>query len=232
MSSKNRDYVDVIYNEKDRPLTNYPNKLAKYLFDRYEMQSGQKFLDVGCGRGEFLSGFISCGIKGYGVDRSNSAEHYCPEANLSIVDLEKDSLPFENNYFDVVYSKSVIEHFHYPEKLVQEIYRVLKPGGIVITLCPSWEYNYRNYFDDFTHRTPFMLSSLRDIFRINGFDKVKTEFFRQLPYVWKWPWLMLFSELTRFLVPTSFKLHFKWVRFSKEIMLLSTAIKPIRDRDE
>ena len=34
MSTTKRDYVDVVYNEGDRPLTNYPDKLARYLFDR------------------------------------------------------------------------------------------------------------------------------------------------------------------------------------------------------
>ena len=125
MKTVNRDYIDVIYNEKDRPLTNYPGKLAQYLFDRYEMEVGQKFLDIGCGRGEFLSGFISCGVKGYGVDRSSAAERYSPEAEVSIADLENDKFPYDDDFFDVVYSKSVIEHFHYPERLVQEIYRVL-----------------------------------------------------------------------------------------------------------
>ena len=232
MKTVNRDYIDVIYNEKDRPLTNYPGKLAKYLFDRYGMEVGQKFLDIGCGRGEFLSGFISCGVKGYGVDRSSAAERYCPEAGLSIADLENDKFPYDDNFFDVVYSKSVIEHFHYPERFVQEIYRVLKPGGLVITLCPAWEYNYLTYFEDYTHRTPFMLPSLRDIFLIHGFDDVQTEFFRQLPSVWSSQWLILFSELTRFLTPSLFKQHSKWVRFSKEIMLLSSAIKPTQDEVE
>lgn len=229
MKNTNRDYIEVIYNERDRPLTAYPEKLAKYLFDRYNLQSGQKFLDIGCGRGEFLRGFIRCGIQGYGVDQSNAAERYCPEAILSIVDLENDALPYDNEYFDVVYSKSVIEHFHYPDKLVKEIYRVLKPGGLVITLCPSWEYNFRGYFEDYTHRTPFMLSSLRDIFLIHGFDNVRTEFFRQLPSVWKNPWLLFATEFTRLFAPSFLKPHYKWIRFSKEIMLLSSAIKPLKD---
>jgi len=81
-----------------------------------------------------------------------------------------------------VYSKSVIEHFHYPERLVQEMYRVLKPGGLAITLCPSWEYNYKMYFEDYSHRTPFMLVSLRDIQIIHGFEDVQVGFFRQLPH--------------------------------------------------
>jgi len=227
MTNTRRDYVDVVYDERDRPLTTYPAQLSRYLFDRYGIRPGQKFLDIGCGRGEFLRGFMDCGVEGFGVDRSRVAERYCPGAELHTSDLENDGIPFADNSFDVVYSKSVIEHFHYPEKLVQEMFRVLKPGGLAITLCPDWEFNYRIYFEDYTHRTPFMLSSLRDIQLIHGFDDVCVERFRQLPILWgAGAWLLPAAELTRIFAPGFLRPHSKWVRFSKEIMLLSSAIKP------
>ncbi|CAN1513757.1 SmtA SAM-dependent methyltransferases [Methylophilaceae bacterium] len=229
MSNSKRDYVDVIYNEINKPLTSYPKQLAFYLFNKYQLQQGDRFLDIGCGRGEFLLGFIACGVRGYGVDSSSAAMKYCPEADFKKVNLENESLPYPNNYFDVVYSKSVIEHFYYPEKLVQEIFRVLKPGGKVITLCPDWEFNIRIYFEDYTHRTPFTKSSLRDIKLIHGFEKVKVERFRQLPILWgSWNLFFFpFSEFTRIFLPSFLRSYFKWVRFSKEIMLLSIAYKPL-----
>ena len=227
MNSVNRDYVDVVYNEQDRPLTDYPRKLARHLFDRYGMKPGSRLLDIGCGRGEFLRGFIECGTVGFGVDRSSSAERYCPKATLAVADLENEAMPFEDNYFDVVYSKSVIEHFYYSEKMVQEMYRVLKPGGLAITLCPDWAYNYRIYFEDFTHRTPFMKSSLRDIHLMHGFNEIEVDLFRQLPALWgAGRWLTPFSDLTRIFTPNFMKPYSKWVRFSKEIMLISSARKP------
>ena len=227
MTNTQRDYVEVVYNEQDRPLTAYPARLAGYLFKRYNIKLGQKFLDIGCGRGEFLQGFIDRGVQGHGVDRSRAAEKYCPEADLRTADLENEKLPYPDNYFDVIYSKSVIEHFYYPEKLVQEMYRVLRPGGLAITLCPDWEFNYKIYFEDYTHRTPFMQSSLRDIQLIHGFENIKVERFRQLPILWgNGGVLLLFAEMTRIFTPSFFRNHSKWVRFSKEIMLLSSATKP------
>jgi SAM-dependent methyltransferase len=221
------DYVSIIYSEKDRPLTQYPKKLARYLFDRFGLRPDDQLLEVGCGRAEFLSGFIDCGVKGFGVDLSDAARTYCPQATLKISDIEQDGIPFEDGVFDVVYSKSVIEHFHYPERMIKEIFRVLKPGGKVITMCPDWEFNYRIYFEDYTHRTPFMLTSLRDILLIHGFESVTVERFRQLPILWgKGKFLLLFAELTRLIIPRILKPHSKWVRFSKEIMLLSYAVKP------
>lgn len=229
MNTNKRDYVEVVYNEADRPLTEYPQQLANYLFNRYGINKGSNFLDIGCGRGEFLKGFINCGVKGYAVDQSSVAHKYCPEAELRNSDIENDGIPYPDNFFDVVYSKSVIEHFHYPEKLIREMYRVLKPGGLAITLCPAWEYNYRIYFEDYSHRTPFMLESLRDIQLIHGFEDVQVEFFRQLPSTWygRAGLTIPLAEITRLLSPFQLKKRSKWVRFSKEIMLLSSARKPI-----
>lgn len=228
MSTKNRDYVDVVYNEEARPLTKYPQILASYLFNRYGLKKGDYFLDIGCGRGEFLKGFLNCGVNGYAVDQSSAMRKYCPEAELRISDIENDGIPYPDNFFDVVYSKSVIEHFHYPERLIREMHRVLKPGGLALTLCPAWEYNYRIYFEDYSHRTPFMYESLRDIQIINGFEDVQVEFFRQLPSTWYGTAAIALSmaEITRLLVPSQLKKRSKWVRFSKEIMLLASSRKP------
>jgi SAM-dependent methyltransferase len=228
--STKTDYVSVVYDEESRPLTDYPSRLTKYLFDRYDFNQGQSILDVGCGRGEFLRGFIDLGMEGFGVDRSSAAQKYCPDAELRVSDMENEGLPYSDNFFDVVYSKSVIEHFYYPERLFTEIHRVLKPGGLVLTLCPDWEFNYRIYFEDFTHRTPFMQSSLRDIHLIHDFEEVKVERFRQLPVLWgTGPWLLPLAEMTRLIAPALLKSRSKWVRFSKEIMLLSSAQKPASD---
>ena len=119
MTRSRKDYVSVVYDESIRPLTNYPSRLAEYLFKRYQMIRGQKILDIGCGRGEFLLGFTECGLQGYGVDQSRAAEKYCPQADLRVADLEKERLPFEDATFDVVYSKSVVEHFYYLLSLKQ-----------------------------------------------------------------------------------------------------------------
>ena len=72
-----------------------------------------------------------------------------------------------------------------------------------------------------------MLDSLRDIQLIHGFKSVEVEYFRQLPSTWaknNFPAFIL-AEFSRLLVPPKLKKHSKWIRFSKEIMLLSSAKK-------
>ena len=154
---------------------------------------------------------------------------FFPDLKFSRVDLEHNNLPYEDETFDIIYSKSFIEHFYYPEKIFQEAYRVLKPGGIIITLTPEWQYIYKSFYEDFTHRVPFTNESLKDIHLINNFKNIQVESFTQLPIIFvKNYYSFLFGILsffTRILVPDYFRLKNKWIRFSKEIMLLSIAKK-------
>ena len=226
------NYLDVVYNEKERPLTEYPDKLTSYLFETYELKKKQKIIDIGCGRGEFINGFINCGMDGYAIDQDYNAKKFFPNINLKICDIQKDKFPYEDSYFDVIFSKSLIEHFYYPEKIFLEMKRILKPGGKIITMTPDWDFNYINFYEDFTHRTPFSKTSLKDIQLISGFQNVQVERFKQLPILWhkkneknlKFYFFSFLSEITRICVPNVFK-KYKWVRFSKEIMLLSISIK-------
>ena len=72
-----------------------------------------------------------------------------------------------------------------------------------------------------------MKSSLRDIHLINGFENVSVEFFRQLPIVWRQSRIFTpLAEITRMLSPNFMCSRSKWIRFSKEIMLLASATKP------
>jgi len=222
---KQRDYVSVIYNEEDRPFTKYPDLLARYLVERYGLSNGKKILDLGCGRGEFLRGFIRCGLDGYGVDESLIAISICPEAEILQSDLENEPLPYKDNSFDVIFSKSVLEHFYYPEKLVLEIYRILNRGGLAITMVPDWQSVYKTFYEDYTHRTPFTIASLRDIFLIHGFDDVTVEKFRQLPFLWAMPWLRVFAAFISLITPRFLRPYSKLIKFSQEIMLLCSCAK-------
>lgn len=223
-------YIDVVYSVEKKPFTKYPKKLIKELVKRFDLTIDSSILELGCGRGEFLNEFIELGMKGFGVDISNYAKDFCKNAEIKVSDITKEKLPYPDNYFDIIYSKSFIEHFYYPDEVFKEAYRVLKPSGIFINLTPEWQYIYKSFYEDFTHRTPFTKKSLEDIYLITGFKDVKVESFKQLPVLWNnniavKKLFKFFSEVTRLLVPDYFRLKFKWIRFSKEIMLLSCGTK-------
>lgn len=218
------DYLTVVYDEGQRPFTDYPKKLCHYLFQTAKLKPEMKMLEPGCGRGEFLANFQDLGLDVTGVDISPNAKEFSTGFPISLCDIENEALPFENNTFDVIFSKSFIEHLYYPERYLKEAYRVLKPGGILITLVPDWEANYKIYFDDFTHRTPFTKVSLCDAYQMFGFEDSKVYKFRQLPIVWKYPLINHFCSLISPLIPVRTK-H-KFLRWSRELMLIGIGKKP------
>ena len=214
-------YLRVVYSEKQRPYTSYPGKLCKYIADEYFNGGYKTVLDIGCGRGEHLREFQKLGYQVKGIDLSEEAKELSKDIDIDIIDIEKERLPYEDNSFDVVFSKSLIEHLNNPENFMKEAYRVLRPGGRLITMTPDWESVYRTFYEDYTHRTPFTENSLRDIHQIFSFTKVGVEKFRQLPFLWKYPWLSIFSRLFSYFPKSDIKL----IKFSKEVMLLSWAEK-------
>ena len=218
------DYLDVVYDKKSHPITTYPPKLIKYLFDKYSMTRGQKLLEPGCGRGEFLDAFSNLGMVCYGLDLSPSAGEFLNNIEVKHADIENDSLPFEDNFFDVVYSKSLMEHLRHPDSYLKEVFRILKPGGTVLCLIPDWEANYKTFFDDFTHIMPFTRVSLNDILMMTDFVEVNVTRFRQLPIVWRFPFLNIFCASISPFIPVRTKT--KFFRWSRELMLLGSARKP------
>lgn len=215
-----------MYNESVRPLTAYPQKLAEHLVQQFRMQENDRILDVGCGRGEMSRSFQELGLSVSAVDISDMALEYAPSVDFRVADID-GRLPFDSDSFDIVFSKSVVEHLDRPENLMAEIYRILRPGGRVITMCPSWIHQYLEFYSDYTHRRPFTKESLSMVQSVSGFHEVRTGYFRQLPVLWRIPSLLALAEITRMLVPRSIGRNVKWVRFSREIMLLSVGVKPL-----
>ena len=229
-----KNYLKTYYSEAMRPKSDYPEKLAKHLTVLYLDDSHDSIVDIACGRGDYLRAFSGLKKQIVGVDIDPDAVEMCKPNHVIIQDIGKGKLPFSDANFDVVFNKSIIEHLHNPEVLLEEASRLLRKDGLVITMCPSWVHTgWGPFYQDHTHVTPFVLPSLRDIHLKTGFEIVNICHFRQLPLLWKYPWLKLFTEIIRKLpLPYSpqHRVSFtdsvnKTVRFSNEVMLLCVARK-------
>lgn len=105
----------------------------------YRSREPQKFLDIGCGAGGYLLAARSLGFEVRGIE---------PSLSHSEVARTKLGLPVTNGYFesgklseqfDVVMLSHVIEHIFEPLKFIEDIFRVVAPGGALIVVTPNVE---------------------------------------------------------------------------------------------
>src|SRR3972149_6510853 len=150
MQENKTDYISVIYSENRAPKSNYPSALITYLKQRFDINHGDKLLEIGGGRGNFLSEFSKVGLNSFGVDRESSAIEYSKDLDVRVCDISKEKLPFPDDYFDLIYHKSLIEHLYNPDNLMRESIRTLKPAGKIIILTPDWVSQMKNFYEDIT----------------------------------------------------------------------------------
>lgn len=93
-------------------------------------------MEIGCGNGFFLEEALRQGYQSVaGVEPSTEAiAKASPQVRPTIVcDMVKPGL-FEPNQFDVICMFQVLDHISDPASLIQECYKILKPGGVILCL--------------------------------------------------------------------------------------------------
>lgn len=104
-------------------------------------------LDLGCGPRDQAIPIQYLEYKYVGIDISNKAADILADAH---------AIPFHNESFDCVFSYAVLEHLYNPFVVINEVQRVLKPGGIYIGTVSQGEPFHNSYF----HHTPWGIVSL------------------------------------------------------------------------
>lgn len=113
-------------------------KLLEDIFKNLPHGSSTKILDVGCCTGFNLHTLSKFG-KVYGADVEKKAVEYCKKRGLKRISFLKNGLklPFKDNFFDVITCLDVIEHVKEDKKYLEELRRILKPGGTLVLFTPA-----------------------------------------------------------------------------------------------
>lgn len=110
----------------------------------------REVLEVGCGLGTDAINFARAGARYAGVDLTEASielvhrrfDFETLNAELRVADAE--ALPFPEDSFDLVYSHGVLHHTPDIQRAIDEIHRVLRPGGTaMVMLYHKNSYNYR-----------------------------------------------------------------------------------------
>lgn len=200
----------------------YPRQMLRHLLHDVAGVRGGCFLDLGGGWGAYTLLARDLGFDALSIDREGAAA----DVPSVVCDIAQDTFPVESNSMDVVFSKSVLEHFYLTQlpHVMSEVARVLKPGGAFVVMTPDWDSNVHNFYRVFSHVTPYTQESLSQCLTMYGFEAVKVDKLVQLPSTWSNPFFSALSRLTACLpLPRSTS---KWVRWSKELSLIGVGYKP------
>jgi ubiquinone/menaquinone biosynthesis C-methylase UbiE len=146
-----REALQVAFYEREAAGTLHPSSKDSFhgSYDRWSLAiqelfrfpGGKRILDIGA-----FDGLVCCGLKkmncsvaavdwGQPLDNTLWQQMKIEWHNCNV---EVDSLPFPDNEFSGVYMGQILEHFTYsPKKPLSEIFRVLKPNGILVVDVPN-----------------------------------------------------------------------------------------------
>lgn len=123
---------------------NYGHRVARWGLSRVTINKNDTILDVGCGGGKTVNN-LAKGItegKVYGIDYSEDCVTVASKINKKLIDAGRveilcasvRSLPFSNDFFNLV--TAVETYYFWPDlaNSLKEIYRVLKPGGSLVLI--------------------------------------------------------------------------------------------------
>jgi cyclopropane fatty-acyl-phospholipid synthase-like methyltransferase len=100
------------------------------------------------------------------------SKHVASDVNPVVHDLTQGLEIFGEQQFDTVLASNLFEHFEpdHASQMIADIFRILRPQGRLIVIQPNFRYAYRQYFDDYTHRTIFTHVSLPNLMKSHGFQ--------------------------------------------------------------
>ncbi len=106
----------------------------------FSSYKGKKVLEIGCGVGIDSLQFARAGAELTAVDLTPNAILFAKRnielhgLHATFINANAESLDLPDDHFDAVYSHGVLHHTPRPQKAVDEVYRVLKPGGEAVIM--------------------------------------------------------------------------------------------------
>jgi ubiquinone/menaquinone biosynthesis C-methylase UbiE len=174
-----KDWEERIQKRIDREYGKQGIKQLK----KFTLLKNKKFLDVGSGCGEFVFEAVKNGAIGFGVEPDELSLKISKllfriyKKKAKFIKAYGEQLPFPSNYFDIVISNSTVEHVRNPERVLEEMVRVLKPGGMLWLKCPNFLYPFERHYKRFY--IPLLPRFLQQLY-FNILSKRWTKYFYHL----------------------------------------------------
>ena len=124
---------------------NYLRKAQASLISILDLKENINFLDIGCGTGWAIgqvANLINDKGEFYGVDLSpkmieKAKENFHDKNNFHFIEANSESIPLDDNMFDIIICTNSFHHYLHPDKAMKEIHRLLKASGKIYILDPT-----------------------------------------------------------------------------------------------
>lgn len=181
------EYSNKLYNESLFEYSSEIDGLTKSYSETLKEgiklleNSKKNFLEIGCGNGFMLLEALKLGFENVkGIEPSKDAISFADDKIKNFIQHGIfDENYIENEKYDLVFIAMIIEHVVDSNKFLENIYNVLKPGGVVICICHNERHflakilkeNHPIINDE--HVAVFNEKALNLIFKKNKFSDVK-----------------------------------------------------------
>lgn len=168
-------HYDNKYFDWQKKIGNIGGFLNKFKFEQL-IEKNHKVLDFGCGGGYLLKN-LDC-LEKIGLEINKSAHTTCIENGIIVFDCFENMPEKYHNYFDVIISNHALEHVPSPINILKDLYKLLKPMGIIIIVLPceqpgSEEFYYKES-DINQHLHTWCPQTIGNLIKLAGFKIVES----------------------------------------------------------
>ena len=151
----------------------------KHLIDSYHLE-GKKFIEVGCGQGEFLKVLSEFPVEVHGIEHDPHLVELARAQGLDVTEgfTETEDTRFAGGLYDVFLSFNFLEHQPDPSTMLQAIYRNLEDDAMGLITVPSFEYimDHNSYYELIRdHLAYYTFETLTPLRERNGFQVEECE---------------------------------------------------------
>ena len=158
--TKSIQRLTQFYEDRIRPETFGIRKFVE--FASHQVKPSDLILDAGSGRQQYRKYFSHARYESTDIEQLPN----CKQDFMCSL----DNIPKPDNTYDAILCTQVLEHVEFPQKVIRECYRVMKPGGMLFLSAPQGAgvHGEPHHFFNFTEY------GLASLFKQAGFDIVFT----------------------------------------------------------
>jgi 2-polyprenyl-3-methyl-5-hydroxy-6-metoxy-1,4-benzoquinol methylase len=174
-------------NENQIYFSSHINMFSRWLEELEKIcGSGKKLLDIGCAYGDFIKLALSRGWTAEGVEISPEMASHCKSLGLKVYDKDVLELNLAAGSYDVITMWGVLSLVREPQPELSEVFRILKPGGLVlvrdcnflfhklaVSLQNTGFWKLFNARPGILHNWNFTPKSLKFLLKKTGFENIK-----------------------------------------------------------